>query len=130
MIGQSLGGVIGAQLHKDGWNVQKLIAIASPLRGARIINQLKDTLCDKVRSFLEPLLMREVYNDLNSGVEFKVPPHDYYTISTSWPGLDFDGCVYRDEATIDHEKHHHIPWSDHRFVFFSWRLLSKLHGLV
>jgi hypothetical protein len=83
--------------------VIKCIAIASPLKGARFIQELEDKMNVKVKKYLKPKLMRPVYEDLKEMCydKFKPPPHDYYTISTSWPGLNFDGCVYKDETMID-----------------------------
>uniref|UniRef100_A0A6C0JAZ2 Uncharacterized protein n=1 Tax=viral metagenome TaxID=1070528 RepID=A0A6C0JAZ2_9ZZZZ len=70
--------------------------------------------------------MREVFKDLKD-IQLNEPLHKCFTISTALGNGDFDGCVYRDEATIDPDKHEHIPWSDHRFVVLSWRLLSIIN---
>jgi pimeloyl-ACP methyl ester carboxylesterase len=138
IIGQSLGGLIGSQLHKHGWNIQQLIAIASPLHGARFIGEVeqkvKRCLNNTAEKLLRKLLMREVYYDLRDraqGVgELSEPPHNYHTISTAWGNSDFDGCVYRDETIITPENHTHIPWSDHRVILLSCRLLSVIHKVV
>ena len=138
IIGQSLGGLIGSQLHKHGWNIQQLIAIASPLHGARFIGEIeqkvKRCVNETTEKLLRKLLIRKVYNDLRdlaeSDPELAEPPHAYHTISTSWGNGDFDGCVYRDETIITPENHTHIPWSDHRFILFSWRLLCVIHKVM
>ena len=49
------------------------------------------------------------------------------SISTSWPGSNFDGCVMYDEAIVDKKSHFHIPFSDHRILFFSSRLLALIY---
>ena len=102
------------------------------MKGARFIQELEDKMNVKVKKYLKPKLMRPVYEDLKEMCydKFKPPLHDYYTISTSWPGLNFDGCVYKDETMIDEKKHCHIPLSDHRTVFFSVRLMLKLNELL
>jgi len=85
IIGQSLGGLIGSQLHKHGWNIRQLITIASPLRGARFIGEVeqraKKILNDSTERLLRRLLMREVYNDLRDLCQvesLEEPPHDYH----------------------------------------------------
>jgi len=129
IIGQSLGGVIGSKLHTSGWDICLLIAIASPLRGARFIN----TLNSKLSPIYTRFIRRVVYDDLGENVhkEFVKPPHPVYTISTSLPIIgNFDMCVFVDETIVDENTHYHIPNSHHALVFFSDRLKKILKEIL
>jgi len=127
VIGQSLGGVVGMNLHKKKWNIKKLIAIASPLKGASIIN----TLDKYVPSIYYKLFHRKVFDELKISKDKVIkPPHEIFTISTSWPFTNFDGCVFKHEAIIDNDNHIHIPCSDHRLIFMSPRLMYHLNRLL
>lgn len=127
VIGQSLGGVVGMNLHKKEWDVKKLIAIVSPLKGASII----DILDNKIPSIYNMIFHRQVYNELRITKDHIIkPPHDCFTISTSWPFTNFDGCVFKHEAVVEEDKHIHIPCSDHRLIFASPRLMYHLNKLL
>ncbi len=58
------------------------------------------------------------------------PPHEYATISTAWPLLTLDGCVYQDETMLDPAYHHHIPWSTHWTLFSTPVLAIKVLSLI
>jgi hypothetical protein len=133
IIGQSMGGVIASKLHTKGWKIKKIITIGSPLHGARILNQLNSALPSWISNFLR----RNSYTYLMTKEKEKEPPHDYHTISMSWPFTDFDGCVYKDEAmfTKDEamftkEKHTHLKWADHRTIFTNPRLWITVGNLI
>lgn len=129
IIGQSLGGVIGSKLHAFGWNICLLIAIASPLKGARFIN----TLNSKLSTIYTRFFRRVVYDDLGANVykEFVRPPHPIYTISTSLPFFsNFDICVFVDETKVDDDTHYHIPYSHHALVLYSSRLKNILKKIL
>ena len=118
LIGQSMGGVVFNRMHKDGWDVARAVYIGSPLHGASILALLESILAGPITNALK----RRTYDYLkNKPVELP-PPHDYVTVSMSWPLTDFDGCVFRDEATLDKDRHVHLSCADHRSVFFNPRL--------
>ena len=120
VIGQSMGGVIGNLLHTKGWNLEMLITIGSPLKGAMLLRTLKDTLPLKVQDALH----KPMYDDLLKMIEepLKEPPHNYHCFTMAWPMTNFDGCVYVEEAHFDKERHTHLPFSDHRTIFANPRL--------
>lgn len=138
VIGQSKGGVIGFHLHEKGWQLEKLITIASPIRGAQFVTQLKNTI---PRTF-KFLAHRPCYDDFEKRChqEITTPPHPCHSISTSLPFTNnwpfqkvtsgFDGCVYEEEAVIHPENHHHIPWSHHALVIMSPRLYYRIHQIM
>jgi len=48
-----------------------------------------------------------------------------HTISMGWRINDnFDGCVYKNETILNINNHFHINNSDHRLVFYDYRLLK------
>lgn len=118
VVGQSMGGVLAHRLHARGWDVAKSLSIGSPLHGARLLDQLEA----RLPSALSNALRKPMYSFLQSKDAEPEPPHAYHTISLGWAWSDFDGCVYRDEATLDAENHTHLTWADHRAVFFNPRL--------
>lgn len=121
VIGQSMGGVIANNLHKKGWNIKKGIYIGSPLHGAKILNHPLSGLF---------LTDKPLYHFLKHKDREKEPPHDYHTISMGWFCSNFDGCVYRDETTLDESKHTHLPWADHRTVFVNPRLFMHIGHIL
>lgn len=128
VIGQSNGGVMGVHLHTKGWKVELLIAIASPIRGAKFVSQLKAT----IPTLYYGIAHRPLFDHYEAQCDksFEPPPHKCISISTAYPFTDFDGCVYKHETIIHKDSHHHVNWSDHRLVFASPRLLSKLGELI
>lgn len=118
MVGQSMGGIVSNRLHMHGWNIVKAVYIGSPLHGASVLGQLENILPEAVANFLK----RPAYDYLKKKSREEPPPHPYTTVSMAWPFTEFDGCVYRKEATFDKKSHIHLPWADHRSVFFNPRL--------
>ena len=118
LIGQSMGGVVANRMHTKGWNITQSIYIGSPLNGARLLNNLHAILPVPVRDHLT----KPAYTFLMEKPLEVIPPHPYHTISMSWPFSDFDGCVFRDEATLTESNHTHLAWADHRTIFLNPRL--------
>jgi len=130
LIGQSIGGVFANNLHRKGWtNIVLSIYIASPLSGARLLSQLKRIVPKCLWNYI--CRGRHVQYEylMEKGPEDE-PPHEYATISTSWPLLTIDGCVYQDETMLDPDYHHHIPWSTHWTLFSSPALARKVQDLI
>jgi pimeloyl-ACP methyl ester carboxylesterase len=128
VIGQSLGGVVGINLHRKGWNIKKLITIVSPLKGARFIGTL-----DYYIPYIFRFFRRQVFQDLLNMTQSKleVPPHPIHTITTSIPiSNNFDGCVYRDEASINDKDNTHILYSGHRILFIDPRLFTTVRQII
>ena len=131
VIGQSKGGLIGANLYHHGWNLEQLVAIASPLKGARYIQEFRDKYSDKWYQKIK----RPSYDDIEAiiGKDIPHPPHPVYTVSASLPYIkidrEFDGCLYKDETYINEETHHNIPWQNHYTIYFSPELFWKLNEL-
>lgn len=130
LIGQSMGGVMSIRMHKFGWNVVYSMAIVAPLKGAYILKFFQSYLPEELTEKI--LEVRPAYTELLKMLDYpdQPPPHPYHTISVSWPFLNFDGCVFQDEACLDVENHIHIPWSDHRTVFLSPRLFAIMKDLL
>lgn len=126
LIGQSMGGVVANSMHTKGWNIKYAIYIGSPLHGADLLNQLEEVVPTSVRDFF----YKKSYDFLKSKDEDKEPPHNYTTISMGWFMSDFDGCVYRSEATLDPKKHIHLSWADHRTIFINPRLTKLVKDLI
>lgn len=123
LIGQSMGGVVANELHRKGWHIHKALYIGSPLHGARLITQLEGLL--KLTGFFKP-----PYALLQHKARAIEPPHMYHTISMGWGLSAFDGCVYRPETMLHPDKHTHLSWADHRFVFADPRLWRLVHRLL
>lgn len=126
LIGQSLGGVVSIKLHERGMNVVKLITIVSPVRGSWLCNKIKNSILGYSSMFRTPFHDLAIEYDK----EFTKPDIDVHSITTSWPGTSFDGCVFIDEGTVDEDTHHHIGWSDHRLLFIDGRLFKKVHDIL
>lgn len=126
LIGQSMGGVVANRMHTKGWRVEKSVYIGSPLHGARLLNGLDAWLPAAVRDFM----FKKSYGFLMDKEREEPPPHPYHTISMAWPGTSFDGCVFRDEATLEEVNHMHLPWADHRTVFLNPRLWYHVGNML
>lgn len=127
LVGQSMGGVVSANLHRRNLNVVHMITIGSPLHGANLLNQLEAILPATVVNALN----KPSYDYLKSKEHQQEPPHTYNTISMGWAWSNFDGCVYRNEATLDPAFHTHLSWMDHRTGFGNprlWTLVTSLLG--
>lgn len=133
VIGQSLGGLVATRLYTKGWNVVKIITIASPLNGARLLTKVKENIPILYNTF-----NRKIYNDLeqlsnsdNKSIEYyNIPKCDIYTISTSLPFTNFDGYLYVDETKLDDSKHFHIPYCDHRLINFNPKLYKHIYNIL
>lgn len=129
LVGQSLGGNVALALSHALPEVTKVVTIASPLRGARILRTLKTF----APSFLLQCIKRPVYDEIG-GTRFRLliarEGVEVVSVSTGWPLLTFDGCVHIDEACYDLKSHWHIPCSDHRLIFVDLRLLALTCALV
>lgn len=126
LIGQSMGGVVANALHERGIQVRHAIYIGSPLHGANLLNQLERILPTSIRDFF----YKRPYDFLKSKDRALEPPHSYNTISMGWTWSTFDGCVYRNEATLDNSKNHHLAWMDHRTGFANPRLWKKVIDIL
>ncbi len=126
LVGQSMGGVVANSMHKLGWKIGMAVYIGSPLHGARVLEQMEDVLPTPVMNFLH----KKPYDFLKDKSPEEEPPHPYRTIGMSWPFCDFDGCVYRDEATLNEKHHTHLAWADHRTVFANPRLWTAVARLL
>lgn len=126
VIGQSMGGSIGSVLHTRGWNLDFLITIGSPLKGAALLKMLKKRLPNKIQDILH----KPMYDDLITMIDEPLiePPHEYHCFTMAWPLTKFDGCVYVDEAHFDKNKHTHLPFADHRTIFANPRLWWHVHN--
>ena len=124
LIGQSMGGVISNELHKKGWKIEKAIYVVAPLNGADLLNKLIRRLPERFTNFMHI----PPYDHLMKGEKAIEPPHAYHTIGVSWPFMDFDGCVYKEEAILDEKKHSHLRWLDHRTAFVSIRLWMEVYN--
>lgn len=120
IVGQSMGGVMGNNLHKYGWNIAKSITIGSPLHGARILNMLDNNLPQYIKDmfFIEP------YFYLMNKDSDKIPPHPYHCITMSLPFSNFDGCVFVDEAKFEDQHHTHLNNAHHITVFGNPKLFN------
>lgn len=126
LIGQSMGGVVANNMHKRGWNIVFAIYIGSPLHGANLLNQLEAVLPATIKDFF----YKKPYGFLKDKEREEKPPHPFHTISMGWFFSDFDGCVYRSEATLDDEHHTHLAWADHRSIFANPRLGMLICSLL
>jgi pimeloyl-ACP methyl ester carboxylesterase len=128
VIGQSMGGVFGSLLHTKGWDLELLITIGSPLKGAAFVKSLKKHLPQKVQDVLH----KPMYDDLITMLDNPLtePPHDYHCFTMAWPLTKFDGCVYIEEAHFDKEKHTHLQFADHRTIFANPRLWWHVHNRI
>ena len=118
IVGQSMGGVIGAHLHTYGWKIECLVTIGSPLHGASMLSYA----FERIPSALSCALMKPNYEYLMQQETTPKPPHACHCITMSWPLLDFDGCVFVEEARFTSCPHTHLAWADHRTVFANPRL--------
>jgi pimeloyl-ACP methyl ester carboxylesterase len=126
LIGQSMGGVIANSLHLKEWKIKFAIYIGSPLRGASFLNQLEVYLPSCVWNWM----YKSSYGFLQTKETELAPPHDYHTISTAWPFLEFDGCVYVNETMFTQDKHTHLRIGDHRTIFANPRLWWTVSNLL
>lgn len=125
IVGQSMGGVIGNNLHKKGWNVKLGIYIGSPLHGANLINILEKSI-NRVFGWI----YKPPYNYLKNKSKECEPPHAYRTISMGWMWSNFDGCVFKNETMMNEKYHDHFSWSDHRTFFANLRLWKHVSHLI
>lgn len=134
IIGQSMGGVIGFNMHTKGWKVKLVISIGSPLNGARLISQIENLVENNLFEFLSRFIKKNIkskgHSELQKKSRQEVPPHKYKTISLGWFNTNFDGCVYKDEAIIDKKNNLHLSWSDHRMVFYDPRLWYNVKNII
>jgi hypothetical protein len=104
VVGQSLGGIAAMNLHACGWSVAHAVAVGSPLRGARFVQAARRHVP------LASLLLRDPTFDFLLHYRLRSnPPHSFHTISCGLFSSNFDGCVHRDEATLDDRCHTHEP---------------------
>lgn len=136
IVGQSMGGVIGFNMHTahTKWNIRLSISIGSPLHGARLITQietaLKDNLHEHQFDYLRQYIKGQGHIELQNKDQQIEPPHNYKTISLGWFEFPFDGCVYKDEAILDPKHNLHLNWADHRTIFFNPRLWYHVHNMI
>ena len=106
-----------------------LLAIVSPVRGAKFVRQLNQHAA--TATLFAKYFMRKSYEALEQMIDqpFQVPTYPCFSISTGLGTTDFDGCVYRGEATIDSATHVHLPVSQHATVFISVRLMTLLASM-
>jgi pimeloyl-ACP methyl ester carboxylesterase len=104
VVGQSLGGIAAMNLHAYGWTVAHAVAVGSPLRGARFVDVVR-----RHAPLVSRLLRDPTFDFLLTYKLQTPPPHSFHTISCGLFSSSFDGCVYRDEATLDRRFHTHEP---------------------
>lgn len=128
IIGQSAGGVIGSLLHIFGWNIELLITIGSPLKGASLLRSLKNNIPES----LQKILHKPMYDDLLQLLSQPIsePPHKCHCITMGWFYTEFDGCVYAEEAYFTKDSHTHIYFADHRVVFADPRLWDTVYKRI
>jgi len=127
VVGQSMGGVVGARLHTRGWHLDTLVTIGSPLHGAAVLNYAVDCLPSTVVDWA----MKPNYEYLMLEKRMATPPHAGHCITMSWPFIGtFDGCVFVDEARFDEWPHTHLTWADHRTVFANPRLWHAVYVAI
>lgn len=126
VVGQSMGGVVANRLHRHGWNVLLGVYIGSPLHGARALRQIQATVPTAAWRWIH----KPPYDYLMTKPREAAPPHPVETISMGWGWSSFDGCVYRDEATLDPAHHQHLSWADHRTVFANPRLWRRVQRTI
>lgn len=142
IIGHSLGGIISKELYKKGWNIELSIAIASPIRGARILKHLEQK-HNKLYNFIKTPL----YDDFKSLIdqEYNNPQHPFYTISTNDKlisyifsklniidnddGEIFDSCIYKDETIGDIDNHIHIEDANHHMLVLLPRTMKHIFDI-
>ena len=141
VIGQSMGGVIGNNLHRLGWKVKKAIYIGSPLHGARTIKTAKKWIPSIILNVFES----PAWNILENKAREEEPPHDYHTISMGLNGesdyffegssgpefmKNWDGKVWKDESMFSEDKHTHLEGEEHSLIFVKPRLWRLVHSLL
>ena len=108
IVGHSYGGVIGREVAKQEDSVVSVVAIASPLKGAQLIEWLAERVPWYFRGNKGYEMISAIDPDAPSG---ETP---CYSVSVGLPGRpDFDSCVYRHE-TEGNAEHVHVDWSEHR----------------
>ena len=118
IIGHSYGGVIAREVAATV-PVESVVAIASPLRGARLIGWL----AERFPWYFAGNKGYAMIDSITTPTDVDVP---VYTVSVGLPGRpDFDSCVYRDEATHT-DGHVHVPWSEHRVAPLDPRVWSAI----
>ena len=134
IVGQSIGGVIGFNMHTKGWKVKLVISIGSPLNGARLISQIENLVESNLWEFLSRFIKKNIKSqghiELQKKNSQEPPPHSYKTISLGWFNTSFDGFVYKDEAIINEKHNLHLNWADHRTVFLNPRLWYHVHNII
>lgn len=128
IIGQSVGGLIGCLLHRYGWNVELLITIGSPVKGALAVKYIRDS----APQIIKNVLHKPMYDNLIQMLEtpLQEPTHKYHCFTMGWFNTLFDGCVYIDEARFTKEHHTHLCFSDHRSIFANPRLWYNVHQCI
>jgi pimeloyl-ACP methyl ester carboxylesterase len=141
VIGQSMGGVIGNNLHRAGWKIKKAIYIGSPLHGARTISSVRKYIPRKILDVFES----PAWNILENKDKELEPPHDYHTITMGLNGGSnyffegssgpeswklWDGKVWKDEAMFSEDKNTHLNGEEHSIIFVKPRLWRTVLSLL
>lgn len=123
VVGHSWGGLVCNRLHALGWAIRGAVYLAAPLHGARILGTLHSLLPHA----LVTRVSRAAYDTLRHKHRERVPPHPYHTLSCGWAHTDFDGAVFRDEATLQRQFHTHVAWGSHSLMLVkprTWRFVQ------
>jgi pimeloyl-ACP methyl ester carboxylesterase len=128
IVGNSMGGVVGAEMHKFGWDVKLLITINSPLNGASFLHQLDGAFPTRLVEVCGG--DSTIYNYLRRKPPAAIPPHPYKTISTNLPFMQFDGMVYQQDAMIEPKHHSIIPWGSHHTVVLDPRVYFEVVQII
>lgn len=123
VVGQSMGGVVGNNLHRKGWKVKKGIYVGSPLHGAKFIKTVKNW----VPWIILNLFKSPAWDFLENKSRDSIPPHDYTTISMGWWDTEFDGRVWKEETVLSQDKHIHLEGEDHCLIFAKPRLWKIIY---
>jgi hypothetical protein len=128
LIGQSLGGLICHELHKHNWNIKASITVASPHRGSNMLKNLNNVIPTAVTDKIKYPVFQDILERIG---EPQVPPHKFFTISTSlYPSSTFDGRIYVSETKINEENHIHIPYNSYWTIFLDPRLFTIVKDIL
>lgn len=128
VIGNSMGGVVGANLHRFRWNIELLITVNSPLNGSTLLRELDATLPGKLMELCggnTPTCEYLKHLTMNG-----IPPHPYKTIGMTFPFTSFDGLVFSKDAMIEPEHHRWIGWGSHHTVPLDARIYLEILSIL
>ena len=97
------------------------VSVGSPLRGAWFVSVVR------AHVPLAAMLLRDAtYTFMETPKAQPEPPHQFHTISCRLFHTTFDGCVHRDEATLDNARHTHERNLHHSFSWVTPQLWQSV----